>query len=335
VKRLRVSIVGLGMALDAHARSLIDLKDAIEVVVAAARFPAGTEECARRYGFPVTTDIDHALTGEDIDAVLLLTPANTHLDLGGRALAAGKHLLVEKPLDVTLARAEELVGLAERHGRILGVVLQHRFRKASIRAREIVAVGLLGDVQSANVAVPWWRSQEYYDEPGRGTIARDGGGVLMTQAIHSIDLFRSLVGVRSVDAAAMRTTALHRMEAEDWAAALLTLGNGAPGTLSGTTAHFPQRPEEIDIIGSRGSLTIRGHTLEVHFIDGDHEALNPDAGGDAEPRYAAHRALIADFVDAVANDRPPKASGREALATQAVISDLMRLALGRDGQGPT
>lgn len=321
--RLRVSVIGVGMAVDAHARSLVDLHETVEVVWAAARTDARLGDFAKRYPFPTTTDVNRALTGSEVDAVILLTPAHTHLELAEQALAAGKHLLVEKPLDVTVARAEKLVRAAERHGRTLAVCLQHRFRPSSVRAREIMASGQLGEVQAATVYVPWWRTQAYYDEPGRGTYARDGGGVLMTQAIHTIDLFRSLVGVRSVDASKVRTTAVHRMEAEDYATALLTLDSGAPGTLVATTAHFPQKPEMIDIIGSRGSLTLTGGALEFTPHGGDTEALADPVKAKLEPPYAAHRALIADFAAAVAEGREPGASGEEALRTARLLDDIV------------
>src|SRR5690606_35038369 len=135
-----------------------------------------------------------------------------------------------------------------RHGRLLGAVLQHRFRTSSRRLAALLRDGELGRIAAASCTIPWWRPQSYYDEPGRGTMARDGGGVLMTQAIHTLDLFRALVGGVERVAAVSVTTPLHRMETEDFVAATLLLAGGAPASLSATTAAYPGFSEQILLI---------------------------------------------------------------------------------------
>lgn len=328
---LQVAVVGLGMAVEPHARSLLDLRDRIEVRHAATRSLQRAEAFSARFGFPVTTDVEAAIGDASVDAVLLLTPPNTHLELARLACAAGKHLLLEKPLDVTTARAAAIVDAYADAGLTLGVVLQHRFRKGARRLAELLGEGALGSIEAASVSVPWWRPQAYYDEPGRGTLARDGGGVLMTQAIHTIDLFRSLLGPLRIDAARARTTGLHRMETEDFVTALLHLPNGAPATLTATTAWFPGDAERIEMIGTDGSARLVGETLEVHWLDGRRETTSgaTATGAGTDPMafpHDAHRALIADFHDAVLSGREPAASGREALATQRLIDDLLAAA---------
>jgi predicted dehydrogenase len=181
--------------------------------------------------------------------------------------------------------------------------------------------------------VPWWRPQGYYDEPGRGTLARDGGGVLLTQAIHTLDLFRSLVGVSAVTAAQAVTTPVHRMETEDYATALLRLGNGAPGLLAATTASFPGSPERIEILGTRGTAALTGASLRVAYLEGHEETLD---GGERSGSGAnimdfphdAHRALLADFLDAIEAGRDPRVIGEEALASQELVETV--LARARD-----
>ncbi|UOM35381.1 Gfo/Idh/MocA family oxidoreductase [Acuticoccus sp. I52.16.1] len=303
---------------------MLNLGDQVEVVWGAARSEARTAAFAQATGFPVTTDVTRALTDPAIDAVLLLTPPDTHLALGRVALEAGKHVLVEKPLDRTLADAQALVALAAARGRTLGVVLQHRFRDAALRLAALVDAGELGTLALASVTVPWWRPQSYYDEPGRGTLARDGGGVLVTQAIHVVDLFRALTGPVEVVAADATTTPAHRMETEDTATALLRLRDGAPGVMLTTTAFYPGLPERIEIAGTEASATLTGDALEVRWLDGRTETVAAgDSGGTgADPMAFSsepHRRLIADFADAVATGRPPRASGEEALATQRLI----------------
>lgn len=335
MKKIGLAIVGLGPASQPHSKSLLDLSDQVEVRWAASRSPERVSAYEQQFPFRTTTDIEAAINDPAVDAVLVLTPPSSHLDVSQRCFAAGKHVLVEKPLELTLERAERLVAAAGAAGRRLGVVLQHRFRPASLRLRQILAEGRLGIVQAGFLSVPWWRPQSYYDEPGRGTLARDGGGVLLTQAIHSLDLFRSLVGVSGVVAADVRTTELHHMETEDYAAALLRLGNGAPGTLMTTTAAYPGHPERIEIIGTKGFASLVGGTLRLSFLNGEEEVVEAEGstGSGASIMdfpHDAHRAVIADFIEAVRSDRQPFVSGEEALESQRLVATVLSSAFRQD-----
>ncbi len=325
---LGIAIIGLGNAVSPHAAALLELTGRARVVWAAAPNPARTRAAAQAYGFPVTNDIHAAITDPAVDAVMVLTPANTHLDLAEAAFAAGKHVLCEKPLEVTAERGARLIAAGRAADRRLAIMLQLRFRPASLRMKALLDQGLLGTVQAASVIVPWWRPQSYYDDPGRGVKSRDGGGVLMTQAIHALDLFRSFVGIEAVVAAQVRTTALHQMETEDYAAALLRLGNGAPGTLIATVAAFPGSPEQIQIIGSRGTARMDGSNLRVSFLDGTSEEVLDDGGSGSGSTvmgfsHLPHKAVIADWLDAIATGRDPAITGEEALATQRVIDSII------------
>ena len=246
------------------------------------------------------------------------------------ALPPENMCLLEKPIELNLERATRLLELATQAGLQLGVVLQHRFRQASQVLQKLLMDGRLGEVQAASVRVPWWRSQAYYNEPGRGTFARDGSGVLLTQAIHTLDLFRALVGVQSVKSAVVRQTQLHQMETEDHVSALLVLGNGAPGDLMATTAMYPGFPETIEIIGTLGSARLTGGNLQVHFLEGEPVTISSEGGtgSGANPMdfsHEPHRELIIDFMQAIFEKRAPSVSGAEALKTQALISELLRL----------
>lgn len=328
MKRLGVVLIGLGPGSEPHIKSLVDLRDRVEVRYALCRQPDLVSTGA--LGVAPSSNLDAALSDPAVDMAIVATPAATHLELAYRCLAARKHTLVEKPLEVTLERAEKLVAYAEQSDRRFGVVLQHRFRPAAQRLQEALASGELGTVQAASVRVPWWRPQAgYYDQPGRGTLARDGGGVLLTQAIHSIDLFRSLVGVTRVEAARVRTTDVHQMETEDYASALLRLKNGAPGMLMATTAMYPGRPESIEIMGSRGTAVLEANSLHLAFHDGTEQRVTEDGGTGSGARimdfpHDAHRALIGDFVDAVIDNRNPRVSGAEALATHRLIESILK-----------
>jgi predicted dehydrogenase len=327
--RIRIGIIGLGNAVEPHAKSLLDLKDRVEVVAAASRSEERIKAFAARFPFPVTTDIEGVLGASDVDAVWILTPPNSHLELVREAARGRKHVLLEKPLDISLDRAEAIVAGMRGAGLTLGVTLQHRFRPASLRLKALLDEGALGRIGAASCAVPWWRPQAYYDQPGRCTLARDGGGVLITQAIHTLDLFRSLVGDMTVTAATAATTPVHRMETEDFAAALVRLENGAPGVIQATTAAFPGGEERIEIMGTLGTAWLAGGTLRVAFIDGREEIVvrhEGATGGGANVMdfpHDWHRALIGDFLDAIKEGRDPEVSGAEALKSQQLIAAIL------------
>src|SRR5262249_44734783 len=160
----------------------------------------------------------------------------THLDLVRRCAAAGKHILLEKPLEISTERALELIEAARGARVTLGVVLQHRFRPAGIKLAELLRAGALGEIAGCSTAIRLWRPQSYYDQPGRGTRARDGGGVLLTQGIHTLDLMLSLAGDVEEVCGYATTTRVHRMETEDLVCAAARFANGAFGTIEATTA---------------------------------------------------------------------------------------------------
>jgi len=327
--RIRIGIIGLGNAVEPHAKSLLDLKDRVEVVAAASRSEERIRAFAGRFPIPVTTDIEGVLASSEVDAVWILTPPNSHLELVREAARGRKHVLLEKPLDITLDRAEAIVAGMRGAGLTLGVTLQHRFRPASLRLKALLDEGALGRIGAASCTVPWWRPQAYYDQPGRCTLARDGGGVLITQAIHTLDLFRSLVGDMTVTAATAATTPVHRMETEDFAAALVQLDNGAPGVIQATTAAFPGGEERIEIMGTAGTAWLVGGTLRVAFIDGREEIVvrhEGATGGGANVMdfpHDWHRSLIGDFLDAIKEGREPVVSGAEALRSQQLIAAIL------------
>ena len=327
----RIAVIGLGMAVTPHAKGLIDLADRVEVVWAASRTQDRCDQFAAQFPFPTTTDIDQIFADSSIDAVAILSPPNSHLDLVRRAAAAGKHVFLEKPLEVDLSRARELVSAARDAGITTGVVLQSRFRESSRTLRQLLDDGALGTIAAAYVAVPWWRPQSYYDEPGRGTKARDGGGALITQAIHPLDLFQSLVGgVRAVSAVS-GTTAMHDMECEDFAAAGMILSNGAPAGLLATTAQFPGDAEHIDIIGTLGTARLSGEVLDLAYHEGRTERIGSPAktGGGSDPMdfpHDAHRAVMEDFLDALDGDRAPLVPVAEALKVHFLIDALLESA---------
>jgi predicted dehydrogenase len=336
VTRRRIGIIGLGMAVTPHAKSLVDLRDEVEVAYAFSPTEARRRSFGERFPFPLATSLDQILSDETVSAVLILTPPNTHLDLVRRAAEAGKHILLEKPLEITTARAEELVRTCRTSGCKLAVMLQQRFRPAARTLSEILEAGELGRIAGASTSIRLWRPQSYYDEPGRGTLARDGGGVLITQGIHTLDLLLSLAGPAAEVSAYVTTTDLHRMETEDLACAAVRFANGALGTIEATTAAYPGAPERIEIAGERGSATLLGTELRVFWTDGRTSEIRSDAtagGTGADPMafpHDYHRDLIADFLQALDRDREPAVNGEEALKVHRLIDAILQS--GRDGR---
>jgi len=334
MSRHRIAVIGLGMAVTPHARSLLDLRDRVEVVHAFSRSEGRRRAFAERFDFPTTGNLEQIVSDRSIAAVMILTPPSSHLELVERVAAAGKHILLEKPLERSTERALRLVEAAERAGIRLGVVFQHRFREASEHLRRLLRQGALGELAAANVISPWWRPQSYYDEPGRGTLARDGGGVLITQAIHTLDLLLSLTGPVAEVAAITGMTRLHRMETEDFAGAGLRFANGAYGALIATTAGYPGLPERIELIGTKGTAILSAGVLTLHYHDGREERFGEEqgTGGGADPMafpHDAHRAVLADFLDAIDRDREPRVTGREALRVHRLIDAVLRASAER------
>jgi predicted dehydrogenase len=327
-----VAVIGLGMAVTPHARSLVDLAEAGRVTVAGAwsRSPERRAAFAARFpSLPVTDDLDGLIADATVTAFLLVTPPNAREELVAKLAGAGKHVLAEKPVERTTAAATRIVEACERAGVTLGVVFQHRFREGSERLRRLLAEGALGELAAVQLAVPWWRPQEgYYDAPGRGTLERDGGGVLISQAIHSLDLMLSLTGPVAEVAALGGTSRMHRMETEDFVGAGLRFANGALGSLVATTAAYPGGPERLVLTGTKGTATLEAGTLSLAYLDGRSERHGETVGtgGGADPMafpHDWHRAMIADFLDALDEGRSPRVSGREALRVHHLIDALL------------
>jgi UDP-N-acetyl-2-amino-2-deoxyglucuronate dehydrogenase len=325
---LKLAIIGLGMAVTPHAKSLVDLKQRASVAYAYSPTPERRKKFAERFDFPLADSIDAIVDDRSVDAVLILTPPNTHLDLVERFAAAGKHILLEKPLEITLERAERLVSLCKDI--TLGVVLQHRFRPAAAKLHDIVAGGRLGQLVSASASIPNWRPQSYYDQPGRGTKARDGGGVLLTQGIHTLDLLCWYAGEALEAKSLWTTTPVHRMETEDLACAALRFSSGALGVVHATTTAYPGHPERIELIGTKGTALLEGTSLRAQLLDGTSEELKTEAGGGgtgADPMafpHDWHRDLLTDFLDAIEERRAPRSSGAETLKVHRLIDRILR-----------
>lgn len=323
-----IGIVGLGMASRPHIEALQGLKDSVTVVGVHSRTFAKAEKAAAEIGCEAHPTLEGLLAADGLDAVLVITPPNARTGIVAACAAAGKHVLAEKPVERTVGAAEEIVRTCERAGVLLGVVLQHRFRTDVRRLKEILDEGGLGAVGAARLDFPWWRDQDYYDEKGRGTYERDGGGVLISQAIHNLDVMLHLLGPVAEVRGFSATTSLHRMESEDFAAAGLRFESGAAGSVVATTAAFPGEPEGLHIDGELGSASLKANVLTLNWRDGRTETAGDSrgTGSGADPMAFGpelHRELIRDFADSVAEGREPAVSGASALQVQRLIEAIL------------
>ena len=326
--KLRVAVVGAGQAFAPHLSSIRDLAGELELVRVVTRSAGRLAGLQLPEGTATSTRLEDILEDSTIAAVLVLTPPNTHLEIVERLARAGKHVLVEKPLDVSLDKAEALVQVCEDSGVKLAVMLQHRMRDASLALARLIREGALGELLSASASIRWWRPQSYYDEPGRGTLARDGGGVLMTQAIHTLDLLLSFTGLPERVMAMAGTSSLHQMECEDTVAAVLHYANGAIASIDATTAAWPGFPEYIALNFECGSATLEAGELRAELTNGRSiQAGSKQAtGSGANPMafdHAFHRAVLQDFGAAIRKQTEPAITGRSALQVQRLIAAIM------------
>ena len=325
---LGFAVVGSGVIGGVIASALSDVEDA-ELRVVVGRSAKAAARLAEQHGAQWTDDVVGWLgkpIAASIDVVVVATPSGTHADLVVPALGAGKHVLVEKPLEIGLGGADRIIDAERRTGRVVGVVSQHRFDPATERVIEAVADGRLGRLTSAIASCAWWRPQAYYDAgQWRGTRDLDGGGAAMNQGIHMVDLLLAVMG-EPVEVYARTGLLAHEgIEVEDTAVATVEFASGALGVVHATTAAFPGLEGSLRIYGDHGSAVIVDDSL-VYLGAGpvpDDERGDAGASVPAGGLGPAHAYQLRDLVevirareagDAAARPRVGTADGRGALA---------------------
>jgi predicted dehydrogenase len=336
---LKFAVVGAGVIGDLHARTITSLPGAEVGVVVDVQLDRARDMAGRYQARPLS-DLGQALSLPDIDAVAICTPSGDHADLVVAALRADKHVVVEKPLDVSLAAAGRVAVAEGESGKRVTVISQHRFDSSSVVVHDAVSSGRFGRVASGSASISWWRSQAYYDSAGwRGTWAMDGGGALMNQGIHTIDLLVWFLG-KPVEVFAWTGLLAHeRIEVEDTAVATIRFAGGALGVIHGTTCAYPGLSARLQIHGDRGSAIIDDDRLVYFHVAGQGDVV-PDLGAGCPDNQAAavlaaevpptrprtagmgltsHTAQYQDFLSSVASNRPPLVTVAEATRTLAVI----------------
>jgi predicted dehydrogenase len=322
---LGVAIIGAGMVANTHVTALQAI-DGARVSGVYSRDPAATAAFAAKYGLKVFGSYEEALADKNTDIISICLPPALHTEFGLRAAAAGKHLIVEKPMDISVARAGELIAAYRAAKLKLAVIFQNRFTPAAQRVKKALDAGLLGDLILGDAYVKWYRSPEYYaSKAWRGTWSVEGGGALINQAIHTIDLLQWFMGgVKGV--AGMTRAAVHRIETEDLGVAAVEYQNGALGVIEGSTCVTPGYKERIEIHGTRGSLKLEGGLVTEWRVEGcrpeDYlDAVKMSYGETNSPAISDvnHRAQFEDFIAAVREDREPLVTGEEGIKSLAIV----------------
>jgi len=324
------AILGTGVAADLHRRAIAANRELGARLVAVGHYdPARFAAIGAKFGVPCVNQ-EELLADPAVDVVCICTPSGQHADQTIAAARAGKHVLVEKPMALCLSDADAMIAACDRAGVKLGVVVQRRAEPLFQRIHSAIQAGDLGDLTLGVVTVPYCRSQAYYDQADwRGTWAMDGGGVLMNQGIHLVDLLVWYMG-DPVSVQAFAGTLQRGIEVEDTLAATLRFANGALTTVTATTTAAPGFPHRIEIYGTRGAIQVEGESLvRWTLADADKATTAPpqagmaaNAGAGGDPRaisMAGHVALFRDFIHALREDRAPQVDGGEGRRSLAAV----------------
>jgi predicted dehydrogenase len=326
---MRVGLIGTGAISALHARAYRNIGFTITVCtdVDAERGRAFAEA----HGAEFVDAADAVCAHAAVDYVDVCTLPDFRLDVVRWCAAHHKHVQVQKPIATTPAIARDMVDLARRAGIVLGVVSQHRFDTASQFLARALPAGRLGRVLECDAYVKWWRSDEYYARPVKGSWAHEGGGALMNQAIHQVDLLRWLSGPITRVFGQWHLGAAHRIESEDMVSAVLQFANGATGVIQASTAFWPGYPERLEFHGTRGTAVITGDRLTTwDVIDDDGEPAPLEArgaSGASDPLAISLEPFerqFLDFAEAIRTGRAPLVAGEQGYEAIEVVDAVYR-----------
>ena len=320
-------IVGPGMIGKVHAEAIQAIPNA-RLVAVCGRNATKTNEFATRFGATSYTDYEQFLAHPGLQVINLCTPSGQHAEEGSAAARAGKHVLTEKPIETTLAKADALIAACDTAGVRLGVIFQSRFLPAVLRIKQALDENRLGKLILCDAIVKWYRAPEYYADSWHGTQALDGGGALINQAIHTVDLLRWLVGPVETAFALKGALRYPQIEGEDTLVSCLRFQSGALGVIQATTSVKPGFKRRVELSGERGTIILDGDAISVWAIDGEEAAPSNDAqltDGSANPAAISnegHRMQIEDMVNAVLENRAPLIDGREGRLSLELVEAL-------------
>ena len=321
---MRIGIVGTGAIARLHARVYKTI--GFSVRACTNRTTDKGRQFAADVGAEYLPDLESLCAHHEVDVVDVCTLPQLRIEAVNLCAQYHKAIQLQKPIATTVDMARSIVATAAKAGIALGVVSQHRFDESIIFLRSAIAEGRLGTLLQVDAYVKWFRTAEYYARPGKGTWAVEGGGALINQAIHQLDLMQWLAGPVREASAMWQLGAAHEIESEDIVNALVRFESGATGVLQASTAFTPGFPERLEIHGTRGSAVITGDQLTTWAVPGDPRPSPPlaaaAASGASDPMAIALEPFarqFQDFADAVRTGRQPKVSGEEGLRTLEVV----------------
>jgi UDP-N-acetyl-2-amino-2-deoxyglucuronate dehydrogenase len=329
---LGFAIVGTGMISQFHARALAEVRGA-KLVACYDRAVNRAKQFGEEAGCTAYDSLEKLLNDERVDAVSVATPSGAHMEPALAAAKAGKHVIIEKPLEVTLKRCDRVIAACEKYDVKLATIFPSRFHDSSIKMKRAVESGRFGRMTLGDAYVKWYRTQEYYDSGAwRGTWALDGGGALMNQAIHTVDLLSWLMGPVAEIQAHTATLAHKRIEVEDVAAATLRFANGALGVIEASTAVYPGYLKRIELHGTEGTAVLEEEDIKVWDFAKKtrsdaaiHKAMQSSrstGGGAADPAaigHHGHTIQFRDFVKAIKTNGTPAVDGHEGRRAVEII----------------
>ncbi|MEM3546067.1 MAG: Gfo/Idh/MocA family oxidoreductase [Candidatus Bathyarchaeia archaeon] len=334
--RLKFGVVGTGVGSSfiSGAAAKLAKEGLLELTGVVARNKAKTEEFARKYGFKVAySNVYDMFNLEKPDILAVSAPHYVHFQVALEAIENGINVLVDKPMAINLTEADELIRRAETRGVKLGVILQSRFDDSFNFVKSLVDKGALGRLVMGEAVVEWYRTEEYYTSSSwRGRLATEGGGALINQAIHTIDLLLWIMGEPESVWAKVATVG-HNIEVEDLAAAIVRFRNGALGVIQASTATYPGLPTRLEIHGLKGTVIVEGDEVKFMKIAEEIPTLKPPVkrieGLKSWERPEAvpienHKRLLKDFVDAILEDRKPRVDGYEGRRSLELIRAIYR-----------
>jgi len=334
IKPIRFALVGAGMVAGHHVKALQQISDA-ELIGICERDLDKAKSFAERHQITKVYDSLDFLSDPNIDIVDVATPQGSHAEIGIEAAKAGKHVIVEKPIDADLEKADELIKTCREHGVTLSVISQNRFTDAIQSVRSAINKGEFGKIIEGDVYVKWYRPQSYYDQDEwRGSKDQEGGGVLINQAIHFIDMLLWVMGPAKSVYAQTKTVA-HKMETEDLALAMINFENGALGVVQGSTAMYPGLPARLEIHGTKGTVILEGTEISFWQIEGQEPRSDKEkveASGANVPMAIPIEPFVRQFKDVIAairEDRPPLVTGEEARKPLALIKAIYKSAANK------
>ncbi len=324
----KIGIIGAGLIADFHAKAVGDINNA-KLIGFCDSGSGRAKQLAEKYSCKAYSDWENMIKSGDVNVIFVASPSGAHMEPAVLAAEKGIHVLCEKPLDITLDRIDQMIASHEKSGTYLGGIFNFRYDEAVKHIKNCMSTGRFGKISYAGVYVPWYRNRKYYADNWHGTKKLDGGGALMNQSIHMIDLLQYLMGpVKSLKS--YIATIVHKIEVEDTGVASLQFKNGALGLIHGTTAAYPGQLRRLEIMGTKGTAVMVDDKITTWEFENEQPeddkirnlASKKSGGGAADPgaiAYINHKLNIESFLQAIETGKPFEIDGKESRKAVEIV----------------